>query len=373
MIPLKSEPTMTRTRGVELHSRSPELGIRASRWQRIGPIVSLLLLAPFISELLYGAVRISTIFVLIPEVLTWGCGALLVRECVRRWRKAWQSMLMMGLALGIAEEWVIQQTSISPLVALGQHAYGRVGGVNWVYFLWALGFESVWVVLIPVQLTELLFPVQRERLWLHRRGLVIASTAFVLGACIAWYGWTQRARVKIFHMMPYSPPPFYIFIGVGATVLLILAARSLPSEQPLRSRADSHAAPPPRVVGLNLGAMGFVWAIFFLLGWGTGVLPNIPAGIALAAGLGWAIIAFYLVCSWTSRFDWGDTHRVALVLGGVVAWMLGGFVVFGVSGALRMDWIGKGVLNAAAAIWLFSLWPLGGRRTGSGGTRPTPY
>src|SRR5580704_2335564 len=234
---------MTRIPSAELHSRSPQSGMRASRWQRIGPIVSLLLLAPFISELLYGAVRISTIFVLIPEVLTWGCGALLIRECVRRWHKAWQSMLIMGLALGIAEEWVIQQTSISPLVVLGQHAYGRAAGVNWVYFLWALGFESVWVVLIPVQLTELLFPAQREEPWLRRRGFVIVSAAFALGACVAWYGWTRRARVKIFHMMPYSPPPFYILIAVGAIVLLVLGAHSLPSGLPRRSRGNSHAAP----------------------------------------------------------------------------------------------------------------------------------
>jgi hypothetical protein len=150
---------MTRIQSVERPSRSPESGIQPSRWQRIGPIVSLLLLAPFISEVLYGAVRISTIFVVIPEVLTWGCGALLIRECVRGWRKPWQSMLMMGLALGIAEEWVIQQTSISPLVVLGQRAYGRVGGVNWVYFLWALGFESVWLSSSPYNSPNCSFPL----------------------------------------------------------------------------------------------------------------------------------------------------------------------------------------------------------------------
>ena len=37
--------------------------------------------------------------------------------------------------------------------------------------------------------------------------------------------------------------------------------------------------------------------------------------------------------------------------------MLGGFVVFKVAGALRIDWIGEGVLNAAAAMWLLSLRP----------------
>ena len=113
-----------------------------------GPIVSLLLLAPLISEVIYGATRLSTIFVLVPEILTWGCAALLIREFVRRWNKGWPSMLLLGLALAVAEEWIIQQTSIAPLIGLAKTAYGRVWGVNLVYFLWALGYESVWVVLI---------------------------------------------------------------------------------------------------------------------------------------------------------------------------------------------------------------------------------
>jgi hypothetical protein len=199
-----------------------------SRWQRTGPIVALLLLSPVISEVLYGATRISVIFVLVPEILTWGCGALLIRESVRRWNKGWPSMLLLGLGLAVAEEWVIQQTSIAPLVGLAQHAYGRVWGVNWVYFLWALGYESVWVVLLPVQLTELLFPARREQPWLRTRGLVIATLVFVVGACMAWYGWTQRARVLIFHMPPYSPPPLYLAGAIAVIVLLILAAYTLP-------------------------------------------------------------------------------------------------------------------------------------------------
>lgn len=105
--------------------------------------------------------------ILIPQITVWGGGALLIRECIRRWRKGWQSMLVMGLALAVAEEWLIQQTSISPLVASGECAYGRVWGVNWVYFLWGLGYESVWVVLVPVQLTELLFPGLRDACWLR--------------------------------------------------------------------------------------------------------------------------------------------------------------------------------------------------------------
>jgi hypothetical protein len=45
-----------------------------------------------------------------------------IRHCVRRWRKGGQSMLLLGLALALAEESVIQQNP--PLAGLAQVAYG---------------------------------------------------------------------------------------------------------------------------------------------------------------------------------------------------------------------------------------------------------
>lgn len=319
--------------------------------RRLGPSFTLMLLAPVIAELLYGAVRVSVMFILIPQIMVWGGGALLIRECIRRWRKGWQSMLLMALALAVAEEWLIQQTSISPLVAAGQHAYGRAWDVNWVYFLWALGYESVWVVLVPVQLTELLFPERRGMCWLRGRGYFIVSAVFLLGVFVAWYGWTQRARVKIFHMAPYSPPRAYLSMGAAAVLFLIVGAYAWPtSEAP-----KSIASPAPWLVASTTCALGFPWAAFSLLGWGVGSLPTIPFRLVLAVGLVWAGLAFFLMQRWTSGADWGDAHRFAIVFGGVLACMLGGFAVFSAGGALRVDWIGKAILNAAAVGWLISV------------------
>ena len=334
--------------------------METSKWQRSGPILALLLLAPLISEVLYGATRVSVIFVLIPEILTWGCGALLIRECVRRWRKGWQSMLLLGIALAVAEEWVIQQTSIAPLVGLALHPYGRLWGVNWVYFLWAVGYESVWVVLIPVQLTELIFRARREQLWLSTRGVVIASIVFILGACMAWYGWTQRARVIIFHMLLYSPPPLYILSAIGVILLLVLGAYALRPGRRRDDKATLRSASPPWLVGLILCALGFPWGAFVLLGFGS--FPSVPFTVALVGGLIWAVLTLFLVQRWTSSPDWGDAHRFALVFGGVLACMLGGFVVFKVGGALGIDWIGKAVLNGTAIVWLLSFWRSVARR-----------
>src|SRR5579871_615241 len=264
--------------------------VSESRWQRRGPIITLLLLAPVISELLYGAMRLSVIFILIPEILTWGCGALLIRECVRSWRKGCISMLLMGLALAVAEEWVIQQTSIAPFVA--GHAYGRAYGVNWIYFLWALGYESVWVVVLPVQLTELLFRQRRNQPWLRTRGRIITGVSFALGARMAWYGWTQRARVKIFHLPPYTPPASYLLIGIGAILLLCLMAYALPEGR--ENDGGSRSAPAAWVVGGVFFALGAPWAAFALLGWGGGI-PGVPRfETVFAFGLAWAALTFFL-------------------------------------------------------------------------------
>ena len=135
-----------------------------SAWRRSAPVVALLLLSPVIGEILFGATRITTIFVLAPQVGTWGCAALIIRDVVRRRRRGWTAILLLGIALAVGEECLIQQTSLAPLVGADlRHPYGRALGVNWVYFLWALGYESIWVVVLPIQLTELIFPSTSRR------------------------------------------------------------------------------------------------------------------------------------------------------------------------------------------------------------------
>jgi hypothetical protein len=322
-----------------------------SWWQRNGPAVTLLLLAPVISEVLYGSTRVSVIPVLIPEIMCWGCGALLIRHFVRRWQKGWLSMMLMGLALAVAEECVIQQTSIAPLVGLAPHAYGRVFGVNWVYFLWALGYECAWVVLIPVQLTELLFPARRREEWLGTRGVFVVGGFFVLGSFLAWYSWTQMSRVQVFHMEPYSPPPLYIAAGLAGILTLIFASYRLYA--PAVKRETRRPAPTPVTVALMAGILGTPWAAAVEVGFGN--WPLIPYWWALAVGSAWAGLTLILIKRWTSCANWGDAHRYALVFGGVIACMLGGFGMYrmgGVGGVLTVDWIGKGVLNLAAAGWL---------------------
>ena len=314
-----------------------------------GAIWTLLVLAPVIAEVLSGSTRLSFIFVLIPEVMVWGAGALLCREMVRRWQAAGTSLLLLGLALSIAEEFVIQQTSLAPLPFPGANAaYARAWGVNWVYFLFMLGFESVWVVLVPVQTTELIFPEHRAVPWLHRRGLIVTCVVFLIGCRIAWYGWTQQA-LKRLNVAPYHPPATAFAAGGGAMVLLVILAWLLRGNR--RRVSPERQALSPWLAAIAAFVLSAGW--FHLMGLVFSPNPWWPASRALVTGVAWAAAAFVLFTYLSASRSWNDIHRWAACSASILAIMSVTFV--GLAGWSRFDLVGKIVLNLLAVVGLILL------------------
>ncbi|WP_348264360.1 hypothetical protein P8935_07445 [Telmatobacter sp. DSM 110680] len=314
------------------------------------PIWTLLVLAPVISEVLSGSTRLSILFVLIPEIMVWGGGALLARELVRRWRAGATSLLCLGLALSIAEEFIIQQTSIAPLPFPGANAaYGRDFGVNWIYLLFMLGFESVWVVLVPVQVTELIFPDRGEQPWLRKRGLIATCLAFLVGCRIAWYGWTQQARPRL-GAAPYHPPAILILVGITSIVILIGLAWLLRAYGH-SGQSNSRDAANPWLIGFKAFIFGAAWfALITLI-----FVPHsgIALWIPLAAGPLWALLSFALVRYWSGARGWRDMHRFALSFGAVLGCIVPGDVSS--AGWTRVDLIGKFVFQFLAVLGFLML------------------
>jgi hypothetical protein len=321
----------------------------ASEKNGTGPAWTLLVLAPVISELLSGSTRLSTILALVPEIMLWGCGTLLIREIAKRRNLGWISLLLMGLALSIAEEFVIQQTSLAPLPFPGARVfYGRYWGVNWLYFLFMLGYESVWVVLVPVQLTELIFRGRRNVPWLQRRGLIIAGLAFVLGIFVAWYGWVKRVRPLVLHVPPYQPP--LITIAIGLLSIGVLIAVSLRLRTSPRSLLDSiqRRPLPPGVLGALAVLIGLPWYLVIFQVFTTN---QIPFELFITAAIGWASLAFFLFRHLAHNLR--DMHRYALTFGAILVCIIGGFA--GSRSWPRIDLIGKIVLDGIALILLIAL------------------
>jgi len=330
----------------------PSLQPDASPRRDTVPVVALLVLAPVVGEVLFGTTRITTFFVLLPQIGTWGCASLLIRDVVRRRRLGWPAILLLGMALAVAEECLIQQTSLAPLVGVDPaRIYGRAFGVNWVYLLWALGYESVWVVVLPVQLTELLFPERRDEPWLGKRGLVISAFVFGLASFVAWYSWTQVFVPRFFPGAVYRVPWYSLVVALAAIVAFVAAALGPRHSPPARETAD--LPPQPWFLAIISFVMGLPWFALVFLAYGA--MPALPAAIPMAAGLALAGIAYFLITRWSANPAWQDSSRLALIFGGLIASMLPGFLVLKLSGAPAVDVIGKLVMNFVAVCFLARL------------------
>jgi len=95
-----------------------QLEINDSRKQaHFSPAMVLLFLSPMIGELLSGSAPPAEFFHPLPFVLLvilYGVGAILARQLMVGWGKGWLTLLILGVAYGIAEEGLMCKSFYAP-------------------------------------------------------------------------------------------------------------------------------------------------------------------------------------------------------------------------------------------------------------------
>src|SRR5512146_1714253 len=220
---------------------NPSLQWRGFR-ESAAPVAALVFLSPVLAELLTGILRLSNLWLLIPEMAVYGSAALIIREVVRRLRGGWGTMLVLGLAYAVAEECVILQTSLTPQF-FPPHSFGLVAGVQWIYLAALTWYESVYAIVLPITLVEMLFPKQRESLWLSKRGLWIAGGIFVLASTGVFELW-HRVGLQKYGQSTYQVPLSYVLAALGVIALLIALALVLPRGAVPAEQAKRHVPSP---------------------------------------------------------------------------------------------------------------------------------
>ncbi|MEO6844462.1 MAG: hypothetical protein ABI184_04765 [Ginsengibacter sp.] len=257
----------------------------------------------------------------------------------------------MALVLSVAEEFLIQQTSIAPMVIhLKGVTYARAFGINYVYLLWALIYESVSVVILPIHLTELIFPERKQDLWISKGGVVLFSILFLLGGFAAWFTWTRIARVKVFHLPAYTPSLPLVVIGIIVIAFLVfMATRKFASKSLLPKQ---HLNSPASWI---LMVSGGLWSILLygLVLLGFGIQPSFPPIIAVLGGLILATAPFYFLPSWTDNPGWDRMHTFSTIFGVMLGSMLITFIGF--IGAVPKDLYFKIIIDILAIIFLITL------------------
>jgi hypothetical protein len=324
---------------------------RTTVWQRAAPALLMMILAPTFTELLLGGTRLSTLIafppVLLMEILVWGGGGVLLRGLARKLKLGWSSLLLFALALAVAEEFVIQQTSLAPLVIqLKGVEWGRAGGINYVYALWALVYEAAWVVLFPTLVAELVFPDRRDETWLSTPMAVVLAILFVLGAIMAWFAWTHIARVETFHLPLYNPTHIELSAAIAVIAGSIAWGITFPPTFGSALRPAS-----PAVVALLGGLWGVLWFLLAVLAFG--IAPQISAPAVFAAGTVVLLAIVLVLPRWTSHAAWTQRHSYFLFAGALTGAMSASFLGF--RGAAREDIVFKVVTNAIALLLMFFL------------------
>ena len=242
------------------------------------------------------------------------------------------------------------------MIRLKGETWARAYGINYIYLLWALVYESVWVVLMPTLVVELVFPERGREPWLSRAGAIVTAALFAIGCFFAWFSWTQIARTKVFHQAPFAPPLGWLAVAVAAIALLIFVALRLPS----KSRQRGLTPPRPRLLSL----IGAIWAVlwFGLVVLAFGIDPAFPEAAAGAGGLFIVALLLIFVPRWAAHPQWSRAHDFALIAGSLTGSMTVSFVGF--IGSANMDLWFKVVVDLlaiAGLVWL-------GRRIGRAST-----
>lgn len=329
--------------------------------QLLAPTWTLLVLAPLIAEVLPGATRLRALFVFPVEMCVWGGGAVLIRQAARHFKLGRIAFLVLALALALAEETVIQQSSLAPLVVmLKGEVYARALGVNYLYLIWALTYECVYVVFVPICLVELVFPERSERVWMGKPGVVVTLLFFMLGCLLAWFMWTRVARVKVFHQPPFVPP-----LATLVASLLVIAMLVGLALGPLRRNAARSGALAPPAIWL-LATMGTVWSFVWygILVLAFGIAPRVPPVIPSLVALAIAVAMLLLLPRWTSAPGWTTQHSFWLCAGSVIGLMAVSFIGF--LGPPNADLYFKIAIDvvAVAGLWLLRRKQRGQRTSG---------
>ncbi|MFI5718696.1 hypothetical protein [Nocardia sp. NPDC051750] len=304
---------------------------------RLRPAWTLVVLTTVCAELTFTAVAVPLTWLLLPLLMVmYGAGVLVLREAAVRAGAGWPSLVLLGLAYQLAEDGLGLQALTSPNM-YGAAEWGwRALGVNWTYWESQVGVHVVFSVLLPIMITDLIFPAHRGRRYLRTPGFVGAGAVAVLGVL------GLRVVISASEDPGYRTPwgwtaGFIVAIALLAfAALRILPLRAVPEPLPVVH------VPKPAVVGTASGAATLVFLVLLLPPalrpdpvFGDSIPLSIPFAVAalVALGSGW------MVLRWCSATGWSDRHRVRLAGGisvGHTAFMMPGTPVTALVGAITI-------------------------------------
>jgi hypothetical protein len=287
-----------------------------------GAALTLVVLTPLIAELALGSTPIRMAWLVLLWVPIYGAGVLLIRELVVRRRRGWPSILLLAFCYELLEDGIGLQALTSPHLYKAADWGARILGFNVPYWFANTVYHAVFTVVIPIALTQMLFPTQRRKPYLGRFGLVVTAAVMALGVLVL------RVSVPPSQDRGYQAPlPFVIGCLALVAVISVVALTVVPAPRPQPTDAT---VPRPAMLFVTSGAATLVFFALTFPMFGArqpaftrGLFVLIPL-CAAAIGIGWGYRA---ITRLTNSVQCSDRHTLALIGGALVAHSLGGMLI----------------------------------------------
>jgi hypothetical protein len=283
----------------------------------VAPALFLFLFAPVSAEYLIGyddtigdpAVLIFGLVIFGP---LYGAPAVLIRETVRRAGRGWPSMLLLGLAFGLAQAGLIDQSLFNPDYRaipywddMRQPTFIPAVGVSAFMVVEFLGGHVFGSICAPIALAEALFPERSTRPWLGPAGLAVMAVLWLLAAVFV-------LQDTLAHETFTASPAQVVSTTIIIVVLVAVAFRQ---PRTARQPASPDPVPAPLVVGaVSLVLLGVRPLLAALSPVGPGPNGWLPTGIVSGAIVVWLV----LMGRWSRRRGWGGQHVLAAAAGSLL-------------------------------------------------------
>lgn len=292
----------------------------AMRAPRPRPVLTLLLLAPFVGEFLLGDFTLRQIWIYPIMLPIYGGGALLIREAARRSGRGWPTILLLGLAYGIVEEALADQSLFNPHF-LGLHLidYGYIPalGISAPWTTYVLAIHVVWSIGVPIALVEALVPERRTEPWVGRKGLASAGLLYAVGVAIVTAGTAARE-----HFMASRAQ-----LACGALAAAAVAALAFALFAPAGggSEPGSAAGPARPRLALAMGSLAFLFGSTLVMM--TGLERFLAPATVVAAELAALAIPMAALAYVRRSPGWSDACADAAAVGALLVYCWWGFVI----------------------------------------------
>ncbi|GAA1677366.1 hypothetical protein GCM10009765_28340 [Fodinicola feengrottensis] len=272
----------------------------------------LLVLSPLVAEFLLGDFPITKVAFLLFVLPMYGCGAILIREIVRRTGRGWPTMLVLALAYAVLEEGITTMSLFNPNYA-GDHllAYGLIPavGMSPVWTIYVLSLHVVWSIGTPIAMVEAVAGTRRTTPWLGKIGFSVVAAFFVVGVAV-----TTASSLYQYPFVASLPQLAGVVVVLVALILLAIFLPRLAGPRTVLAGS----APSPWLVGV----VGTLAALAFQLveRYAQALLP--AWGLTLVFVVLW-VGFLVLVAFWSAKPGWNGRHVLALATGAILnyAWI----------------------------------------------------